>query len=147
MNKEKLKACMVEMEKKDVKENVIRYHNYLQDQDIDEDATRDSEDLSYRNASDEISDGIDHQIHSNKNVMVNVAEVDFSDTEIIRPGAVFSIGDKNMVVAGPTQPFDFDGARYIGISVNSPIYPQVEGLKSGDQFEYQGKKYTISMVQ
>ncbi len=146
MNKDSLKKHMISMEKIDVKDNVEKYQNYLDAQDIDEEATIDDEDLSYRNASDEITDGIDHQIHENKDVMVDIAEIDFGPKSNIEPGALVTIGDKNLVVAAATEPFDFEGKEYLGISVDSPIYPRIAGKKAGDTFVFRAKSYKIAEV-
>ncbi len=146
MNKEKLKAYMVSMAKNDVTENVIKYENYLQDQDIDENATKDPDDYSHREAGGEITDGIDRQIHENKDTMTDIAEVDFGPKSVVEPGAVISISGKNIVVATATEPFEYDGQKYLGISVEAPIYPHIEGLKSGDTFSFQDKEYSIEAL-
>ncbi len=147
MNKDKLKAYMISMEKSEVDENVVKYEYILNQQDIDENATTDPDDLSHREASSEITDGLDRRIHGNKQNMVDVAEVDFSPTVSIQPGAVFNTGKTNLVVAAATKPFEFEGNMYIGISVNAPIYSSVEGLKEGDTFTFREKEYTIKSVE
>ncbi len=147
MNKEELKQRMISIEKKDVADNVEKYQNYLAAEDIDEDAIKEAEDLSYRNASDEITDGIDRQIHENKEAMVDLAEVDFGPKTVVEPGAVVRIGGKNLVIATATQEFEWQGKSYLGVSVHSPIYPSIADKKSGDSFSFRGKEYSIESVE
>lgn len=64
----------------------------------------------------------------------------------IEPGAVAITNQRNFFVAISSEKVDVNGTEVFGLSTNAPIYSAMKDLKKGDQFEFNGIKYSVEDV-
>ena len=72
---------------------------------------------------------------------LNILEqIDFSLTDVVRPGAIVGIDGHRDVVGISGEPFEVDGVTYETISTEAPLYAAIEGLRLGDTYEFRGQE-------
>ena len=72
--------------------------------------------------------------------------LDFSVTEVVRPGAIVGFGGGRFVVGAVADSFVCGDASYEGISADAPIFAEIEGKKVGDTFSFRDHEHTIDFV-
>lgn len=72
--------------------------------------------------------------------------LDFSATDVVRPGAVVVLGDERYVVGVVTDEVQVDGQGWAGLSTDAPLYEAVEGLRAGDTFTFRDQERTVDAV-
>lgn len=143
MNKENLQKKLIEIQLisiGELKEKISAAHSGA---DIDESDTIDPEDLSHQTESIELKNLFQQQLVKAENELDSLKKIDFSKKETAVPGALISTENFHFFLGFATVPFDFEGKRIVGVSVESPIYPEIKGKRTGDTFSYSEKKYTI----
>jgi transcription elongation GreA/GreB family factor len=71
----------------------------------------------------------------------------FGRTAVVEPGAVVNVNNRNFVIVVPIQVISIDGIDIIGISVESPFYEVMAGLRAGETFDFQQKTFVVTDVQ
>ena len=65
-------------------------------------------------------------------------------SEVVRPGSVIETEDSYFYISVPLGEIQMDsGSKVFAISTEAPIYKNLEGLKEGDSFVYNGKESRI----
>jgi hypothetical protein len=57
------------------------------------------------------------------------------------------VNDRYFVIAVPTRSFYVEGIEVLGISIDAPLFAAMEGLRSGDTFEFKGNSFVVEDVQ
>lgn len=68
-------------------------------------------------------------------------------TAVVEPGAVVNVNNRYFVIAVPTQVISIDGVDIVGISIESPLYEAMAGLRAGETFEFRQKTVVVTDVQ
>lgn len=120
--------------------------------DLQEDikARDDSLDLQDHSVVDELSSNVErenqqishaqyelqrlHEVHKNQ----KLEAIDF--------GAVVKTDNLNFFIAVPISRMECEGKRYVGISVDAPIYKVMKGKKKGESFEFNSQAYHIQDI-
>jgi transcription elongation GreA/GreB family factor len=71
----------------------------------------------------------------------------FGRTAVVEPGALVNVNNRYFVIAVPIQAISIDGIDIIGISVESPFYEGMAGLRAGETFEFRQKTFAVADVQ
>ncbi len=66
--------------------------------------------------------------------------------ETVELGSVVITNLATFFVSVSIEQFSSQGKDYLGISTHSPLFIVMRGLKRGDNFQYDGKEYTIKDV-
>jgi transcription elongation GreA/GreB family factor len=146
MNKEELKNKLIELQNASVRnleEKITTTHSMV---DVDESDTIDPEDLSHQSESAESEHIFRNQLTKAKVDLSIIEQTDFSQKVKVEPGAFVRTEQFNFIVSCATTPFDHNGDHIVGISVDSPIYREMQDLKKGDSFSVSGKTYTIKEI-
>ena len=113
---------------------------------IDQDSSFSVDDLSQ---SDEAGDfaGLMQQAIDRRQAELDAIEaLDVSVRDEVGPGAVVAFGGRRFVVGVISGGVECEGVSYQGLSTDSPIYPHLEGRRSGDQFTFRDRTHTIEFV-
>jgi hypothetical protein len=146
MNKVSLQQKLIELQKhaiEELREKIEAAHSMV---DIDESDTIDPEDLSHQTESAELKHLFDQQMIKAEGELESLKRIDFSKKDIAIPGAVVSTESFHFLLGYAAIPFEFEGKRIVGVSVDSPIYPEIRGKKVGDTFSYSNTSYTIKDI-
>ncbi len=144
--KQAIRNRMIELEEAELASAISHYQSFLNESKLDDRESHDNNELSNAGESLELAQAFDHPVQTHKAKIAAIEGIDFSPTDTVRPGAVVSFADRRFVVAVSTARFDCEGAQYMGISVQSPIYRAMEGLRAGDTFTFNGREMEIQAV-
>lgn len=144
--KQVLHDKMLSLEEAELATAIAHYEAHLKDTKLDDREQHDVDDLADSTESAELAAAFDHPVHTHQAKIAAIEGIDFGITERVEPGAVVSFNNRHFVVAVSTTKFQVDGITVMGISVQSPIYQAMEGLKEGDSFTFQGREITLDEV-
>lgn len=74
------------------------------------------------------------------------AELDFSSTDVVRPGAIVGLDGVRFIVGVVLDEVTVDGQAYAGLSDDSPLYEAIQGLSAGDSYTFRDQTGTIDFV-
>ncbi|TXI85766.1 MAG: hypothetical protein E6Q37_05700 [Crocinitomicaceae bacterium] len=143
MDKQALHAFLVESQQviiRDLEEKIALDSSMA---DIDENDTIDPEDLSHQAESATLKQLFTQKLAKAKADLANLEQVDFSAKTSALPGAVVSTEKFHFVLGYAAIPFEFENKTIVGVSVDSPIFPEIKGKQIGDVFAYSDNTYTI----
>lgn len=146
MDKNAIKQALIKLERHHIDEAEMKYDDFLMGNLLDREEIVDQDDQSHHRQSIEVSDQLEHQSHVHIDHLKAINSISFEPTAVVKPGAIVSVNGRCMIIAVPKTPFTIDGRHFMGISVNAPIYKQLEGKKAGDTFEFNNRKFTIEVV-
>jgi transcription elongation GreA/GreB family factor len=87
------------------------------------------------------------QANEANKLMVALQGINTSTTHtIIQPGSVVLTDNGNFYVSISAGALNYEGHAYVAISPASPIGVKMLGLKPGDGFEMNGRKYKVAEV-
>lgn len=146
MDKNRIKQALIELEERTI-DAANEYHEaFLTGHLLNREDVIDADDQSHHRASLEYSESFDERLHEHEGHLEAINRISFEPTDTVRPGAIVSVNGRCMIVAVPKPKFTIDGRDFIGISVDAPIYTELEGKKAGDGFTFNGRKFTIEAV-
>ena len=143
MNKEKLQQKLFEIQHKSIEELKEKISASHSSADIDEDQTIDPEDLSHQSELLDLEKAFIQQLNKAENDLIILSKIDFTEKNCAEPGALISTENFHFFLGHAVIPFDFEGKHIVGVSIDSPIYPEMKGKRIGESFSYSQKKYTI----
>jgi hypothetical protein len=146
MDKNKIKAALIDLEEHTIEEAQINYNDYLAGSQLKHGEVVDIDDQSHYRASIEISEVMDKRLHEHEGHLKIINDISFGPTDIVKPGAVVSVNGRCLIVAIPKSKFTIDGQDFVGISTQAPIYKELEGKKAGYEFTFNGQNFTIDAV-
>lgn len=143
MNKEKLQQKLIEIQHASITELKEKIAAANSGADLDESDTIDPEDLSHQNESIHLKNVFDQQLAKAETDLASLMKIDFSKKDAAVPGALITTENFHFILGHAVIPFEYEGKRIVGVSVDSPIYPEIKGKHIGDQFTFLEKTYTI----
>jgi hypothetical protein len=146
MNKAVLQDKLVEIHRTiigEIKEKIAASHNAI---DIDESDTIDPEDLSHQSEEATLKLLYQKQLKQAEKEIQSIQKIDFSTKNKVEPGAFVETDALCFFIGSPVLPFEFEGKRVIGISVDSPIMHEITGKGMHDSFSYNDKMYAIKAI-
>ncbi len=119
------------------------YESFLADSKLDNREMHDKDDIVGSRENLELAAAFDHPVQAHHAKIDVIENTDFALTDTVGPGAVVILGDRRFIVAVSTTRFEVEGETYMGISMQSPIYKAMNGLKAGDSFTLNGREMEI----
>ena len=147
INKAKLRAMLLQLEALSVAESTGLYQSHLDTARLDlrepnDQGQRSQQEQSAVEAQPFVEQSELHRKHRNV-----IEALPFGRTDVVEPGAVVTVNNRYFVIAVPTQVLSIDGIDIIGISVGSPLYEAMAGLRAGETFDFQQKTFVVTDVQ
>lgn len=71
---------------------------------------------------------------------------DAKPTTIVDPGSLVFVQDQVFYVSTSVESFKYNDHKVTCLSIEAPLYKAMKGLTSGDNFECNGKSYTIKKI-
>ena len=147
INKAKLRAMLLQLEALSIAESTGLYQSHLGTARLDLSEPNDQGQRSQQEQSAVEAQGFEEQSHLHQKHRDVLEALPFGRTTVVEPGAVVKVNDRYFVIAVPTQVISIDGIDIIGISVESPLYEVMAGLRAGETFEFQQKTFVVTDVQ
>ncbi len=146
MNKGELRNFLVNLEASALEKFDSRRNDFMADSNIDSSQAIDLDDQSHLSESADLAEGLDQQLHAHEMILSQIKKTDFGPTDVVGPGAVVDVNGMHLVITASIPPFEFKGNKYVGVSLEAPVYKAMEGKKKGDEYELNGKKFKIEGV-
>ena len=147
INKQNVKDEIIKLEEAKLNFYQQKYNEFLESSKLDNYDSIDSQSISIAEQSGELSTIFDSPMHEHQKALEIIKQIDFSQKDTVKPGSIVKIGNRKFVISIATESFNVDGEEYIGISSNSPMYQEIEGLTQNDKFEFRGKSLKIDEIQ
>ena len=147
INKAKLRAMLLlQPEALSIAESTGLYQSHLDTARLDlsepnEQGQRSQQEQSTVEARSEEQSHL-HQKHRNV-----IELLPFGQKAVVEPDAVVNANNRYFVIAVTTQMISIDGIGINGISVESPLYEVMAGLRVGETVEFQQKAFVVTDVQ
>ena len=146
INKAKLRAMLLQLEALSIEESTGLYQSNLDTARLDLSEPNDQGQRSQQEQSAVEAQGFADQSHLHQKHRNVIEALPFGRTNVVEPGAVVNVNNRYFVIAVPTQVISIDGIDIVGISVESPLYEVMAGLREGETFEFQ-KTFVVTDVQ
>ena len=93
----------------------------------------------------EITDAV---LGVNKDRILALSNIDLNSTsDTVKEGSlVITDGETHFLIATATEPIEYEGKSYLGISSEAPIYKELEGKQVGDYISTPLLSFTIKEV-
>ncbi len=147
MNKELIKKRIQEIHQDSYNELKRAYEDLKVSSDLDESETKDKEDLSNKDVTQEMLQEMEQHLHGAEmelNALMALPTHSFDTSEV---GALIETNHQTFLVSVPTKPFDFEGKTVVGISAQAPLFLTMHGKKAGDSFRFHQTDYKILNIQ
>ena len=147
INKEKLRALLLDREARSTAESAGLYQSHLDTARLDLTEPNDQGQRSQQAQSAVEAQGFEEQSHLHQKYRTLIESLSFGPKAVVEPGAVVNVDGRYFVIAVPTQVISVDGIDIMGISVESPLYEVMAGLRAGQTFEFQQQTLLVTDVQ
>jgi transcription elongation GreA/GreB family factor len=147
INKVKLRAMLLQLEALSIAESTSLYESHLDTARLDLSEPNDQGQRSQQEQSAVEAQGFEDQSHLHQQHRNVIEALPFGRNTVVEPGAVVNVNNRYFVIAVPTQVISIDGVDIIGISIESPLYKVMAGLRAGESFEFQQKTFIVNDVQ
>lgn len=111
-----------------------------------EDVTLESDDISQSDEAGDLEGLLEDSANRQARALAEVGRLDFSVTDVVRPGAIVGLDGRRYVVGVASSPFESDGVIYEGISLDSPIYAHLQNRRAGEIASFAGMDHRIDFV-
>ena len=122
------------------------HEEFVREAVLDDREGHDKDDIAVSRENADLAAAFDAPVHAHHAKIDVIENMDFAVTDTVGPGAVVRFKDRSLIVVVSTSKFDLDGHSYMGISTQSPMFKAMDGLKAGDSFNLNGRKFTIKDV-
>jgi transcription elongation GreA/GreB family factor len=79
--------------------------------------------------------------------MMTLENLDWqTDKDSVQPGAVVATDKQTFFISISIEDVEVDGQTVYGISTGAPLFGAMRGLKQGDSFQFNDRKYTIKDI-
>jgi hypothetical protein len=146
MDKQKIKQALIKLEEKHIDVSVKDYEDFLTNSTPKRGEVTDPDDHSHLNQSLDVSKKIDTVIHEHVHHLETINALSFEQTNVVEPGAIVSVNGRCMIIGISKPQFEIDGRNFIGVSTEAPIYGCLKGKKTGDEFIFNERKFTIEAI-
>lgn len=134
----------------DLEKSVAIFENSIEGlkglSDLDENSTKDPEDLSNQNVSKDMEMRYNVQLEKARHDLIAVQQLLSRQNDSIAPGSLVET-DKKWFFVGISNPaIKIDDKELICFSTSAPVYRLVEGKKPGDSFKLGKDAYRIRNI-
>ena len=114
--------------------------------DIDENETKDPEDLSRQNELGTMATRLKFMLQKAKDDLKFLQSIPLDTGSSVAEGSLVITDGYVFYVGIAVHPFDIEGKHVVSISTDAPIYVVMRDKKTGDSFDLAGKTYQIQAV-
>jgi hypothetical protein len=147
INKSNVRDALLTMEATSIQEATLLYESHLQGALPDLSEADDQGQRSQNEQSGIEAQRFEEQSHLHESHKKAIQAIDFGPKCKVERGALVKVNGRYFAVAVPSRLFSVEGIELLGISVDAPLFAVMEGLNSGDTFEFRGNSFVVDDVQ
>lgn len=139
-------ASIIEHQEQVIKDFETLLEQYRSSADIDEEDTKDVEDLSRQEVASDMANSLEVQLVQAENDLKLLKNMDTRVTETVTQGSIVVTEDYKFFISIANHGFEVKGEEFIGLALDAPIYSFMRGKKKGDSFSFNKKEYVIKDI-
>jgi peroxiredoxin len=147
VDKSKLRETLLQLEAVSMEDAAGLYQSHLEGARLDLSDSDDQGQRSQQEQSGVEAKRFEEQSHLHERHRQVIESISFGPSSRVEPGALVKINERYFLIAVPTQRIHFEGIEILGISVESPLFEAMAGLKAGERFELNQKVFTVDDIQ
>jgi hypothetical protein len=146
IDKSKLRDALLKIEAASIQEASLLYESHLQGAQPDLSEADDQGQRSQNEQSGIEAPRFEEQSHLHESHRNAIFAIDFRPRKSVELGALVRVNGRYFAVAVPTRLFYLEGIEVLGISTDAPLFSAMEGLRSGETFEFRGNSFVVEDV-
>ena len=146
MNKEAIKEKIKEIQNKIIQDLISQINEMREASDLEEDETKDLEDLSHQEEAGDMVRGMEEQLVQAENDLLFNQKLSTEKSDEVTLGSFVETDRLNFYIGTALTEFEVEGKKIIGLSTKAPIYIVMRGKRKGDSFSYADKTYKIKAI-
>jgi hypothetical protein len=146
MDKAKTKREIEDIQQGVIDDLIISRNRMKTAADIDENETKDPEDLSRQNELGSMATRLKFMLQKAKDDLEFLKGIPLETGDTIKEGSLVITDGYVFYVGIAVHPFDIEGKHVVSISTDAPIYVVMRDKKAGDSFNLAGKAYQVEAV-
>jgi len=146
MDKAKTKSEIEKIQQGVIDDLIISRNQLKVAADIDENETKDPEDLSRQNELGLMATRLKFMLQKAKDDLEYLMNIPLETGDSVTEGSLVITDGYVFYVGIAVHPFDIEGKHVVSISTDAPIYVVMRDKKAGDSFNLAGKTYQVEGV-
>jgi hypothetical protein len=94
-----------------------------------------------------LAEALDDTLHDYADKLEKLRTIDFGPKSAVEEGAVIKLSGRHFVIAVSTSKFTCDGREFMGISTMAPIFEAIEGARTGETVQFNGRDLIVEDVE
>lgn len=146
INRKEVIDALIEHQEHVVKDFQTLVDQYKAAVDVDDEDTKDVEDLSRQDVTSDMMHSMEVQLVQATNDLNFLKNMDNRATEMVTVGSIVVTENYKFFVAIANHSFKVGNDEFIGLAADAPIYTFMRGKKVGDRFSFNKKDYLIKAI-
>ncbi len=146
MDKAKTKSEIEKIQQGVIDDLIISRDRLVTAADIDENETKDPEDLSRQNELGLMATRLKFMLQKAKDDLEFLQKIPLDTGDFVTEGSLVITDGYVFYVGIAVHPFDIAGKHVVSISTDAPIYVVMRDKKAGESFNLAGRKYVVEAV-
>jgi len=146
-NKEHLRETMLSLETAALQSARDIYLDYVATARIDRTEPSENDERAQAEAAADFAEALDDSLHDYADKLDKLRVIDFGPKAAVEEGAVVKLSGRYYVIAVSTSRFNCNGREIMGISKMAPIFEAIEGARSGETVQFNGRGITVEEVE
>lgn len=146
IDKNAIKARMLELEHDELDHAIEAYEAYFHDSHLIAGETHDRDDEAMARMNADLAHSFDHPVQEHQAKIALIEDTDFGPKSEAERGAVVRFGGKLYVIATSTRRFTCGTQEFMGISMDSPAFQALKGLSTDESFTLNGREILIEGI-
>lgn len=139
-------AHLIELKSQEIKALEDSHKIYAENADLDEESSLESGDFVQQVLSTESARSLEARINQAKENLNYFQSLQPELSDLVAEGNIVFTNQINFVIGLAFKDFEWENKKFIGISVDAPIFKILEDKKEGDHFEMNGVEYIIEEI-
>jgi hypothetical protein len=146
MDKNIIKETMLSLEREALQSAREKYFDYVADARLDRSEPIEDDEQAQAEIASDLSEALDDTLHDHTGKLDKLGKIDFGPKSTVTEGSLVRLSGRYFAIAVSTSKFTCDGREVMGISTMAPIFEAIQGARTGETIEFNGRKLVIEDV-
>jgi hypothetical protein len=147
MDKQRVKQTMLDLEQQHFNASREQYQAFVASARLDRTEPIENDELAQAEFASDLSEAFDQPVHAHADKIARLRQIDFGPKDTVEEGAIVKLMNRHFVIGVATDRFVCDGTELMGVSVQAPLFRAVEGKSAGDACTFNGRDFTVDLVE
>ena len=147
LNKAHIRETMLSLETAAFVSAKDKYLEYVSTARLDRSEPIENDELAQAEVASDFAEALDDTLHDQSDKVEKLKTIDFGPKSTVTEGALVTLSGRHFVIAVSTSKFTCHGREMMGISTMAPIFEAIEGARSGETVQFNGRELTVEAVE